>query len=75
MKGCHAIIILLAYWIDGDNEDKRLEDVISIDDQDGSENLCIENIACGVEIGSGLANILEDLLKLVRNPPLALDED
>ncbi|GFP98631.1 hypothetical protein PHJA_002007000 [Phtheirospermum japonicum] len=73
MRG--AIIILLAYWIDSDHEDKTLKDVLSIDNQDGSENLCIENIACGVEIGSGLANILEDLLKLVRNPPLALDED
>ncbi|GFP83493.1 hypothetical protein PHJA_000492700 [Phtheirospermum japonicum] len=81
-----AIIILLAYWVDGDNEDETLDDVLSNDGQDGSEedesiidNLIehpyIENIACKVESGSGLGNILEELLKSVLCPRDSLDED
>ncbi|GFP98634.1 hypothetical protein PHJA_002007300 [Phtheirospermum japonicum] len=108
-----AIIILLAYWIDGDNENetledvpfiddhwiygdnenKTLEDVPSIDDQGGSEDMgsCInldesiiydlvdhtriEEIACEVESGSGLAIILDELLKSVLQPRASLHED
>ncbi|GFP98633.1 hypothetical protein PHJA_002007200 [Phtheirospermum japonicum] len=108
-----AIIILLAYWIDGDNENETLEDVPSIDDhwidgdnenetledvpsiddQDGSEDMgsCInldesiiydlvdhtriEEIACEVESGSGLAIILDELLKSVLQPRASLHED